>query len=456
VGVIVSRNRRISVVGAGYVGLVTAAGFASRGFQVVVSTHDKKKAGLINRGEPPFYEPYMDLLLKKVVAEGRLKCVIERSEAISNSKITFLCTATPSRTDGSIDMQHVESAAEDIGKVLAHSSEHHLVVVKSTVVPGTTQKLVKPVIEKYSRKKCGEEFSLCMNPEFLREGNAIYDTFHPDRVVIGEYDENSGSLLERLYNRFFRDSDVPILRTSLSTAEVTKYASNAFLATKISFINSIASICERIPGSDIATVARAMGLDKRISPAFLNAGLGYGGSCLPKDVKALIAFCKNLGCSSDLLEAVDNVNKKQSHKAVELPERFIPSLKNKRIALLGLAFKPNTDDIREAVSLRVIQELLAQEANVVVYDPVAAKHVGQVFGSRIEYARSALNCIKHSDCCIVTTEWEEFKSIKPSTFVKHMKTPIVIDGRRIYNPSKFAKTLNYAAIGLSSIEHAPT
>jgi UDPglucose 6-dehydrogenase len=437
----------------GYVGLSIAVGFASRGFRVVgAETHDQKRVASINQGQPPFYERDLAPLLREVVANGSLKCTTEPSEAIPNSLVTFICAATPSNPDGSINLQYVENAARRIGEALVDLPEHHLIVVKSTVVPGTTEKTVKPIIEKYSRKTCGDDFGLCMNPEFLREGSAIHDTFHPDRIVIGEYDENSGNLLEGLYKRFLKDLNIPILRTNLATSEIIKYASNTFLAMKISFINSIASVCEKIPGSDITVVAKAIGLDQRISPAFLNAGLGYGGSCFPKDVKALIAFCKRLGCTFELFEAVENANKNQQHKAIELLKRFVPNPENKKIALLGLAFKPNTDDIREAVSVKIIEELLDEKASVVVFDPLAIENVRQMFGSRIEYAHSAIECIDRADCCIVATEWEEFSKIKQSDFVKRMKTPIVIDGRRIYDPSEFSKTLKFAAVGLGEID----
>jgi len=446
----------ISIVGTGYVGLCTAVGFAHKGFKVITSTHQKENADLINKGQPPFYELGLDKLLKEAIKNGRLRCVTERKEAVLNTDITFICVATSSREDGSIDLQHINNAAQEIGEALRSKNQYHLVVVKSTVTPGTTQDVVLPIIEKYSEKRCGVGFGLCMNPEFLREGSALHDTFYPDRVIIGEYDKESGDVLEKLYRKFHKGQKTPILRSNLSTAEIVKYASNAFLATKISFINTIANICEKIPSVDVTVVAKAMGLDKRISPAFLSAGLGYGGSCFPKDIKALIAFSEQLNYDPKLLKATANVNENQPYKAIELIKKFIKNVKGKKIAVLGLSFKPNTDDIREASSLKIIRELLEEEAVVKVYDPKAMPNVKRVLKDKIEYASSPLECIKDSDCCILVTEWDEFKKLDADYYVKHMRTPIVVDGRRIYDPREFIGRLKLASIGLGEYDHKKT
>ena len=293
----------ISVLGIGYVGLCTAVGFASKGYNVIASTHDAEKAAKINKGIPPFHEPNLQNLLEKTIQNGYLKCLIDQTEkAVLETDLTFNAVGTPSRPDGSIDLQFIETSSRDMGKALHKKSSYHVVVIKSTVVPGTTQDLVKPILEKESKKKCGPDFGLCMSPEFLRQGSAFEDTMHTDRIVIGEYDKKSGDTLEDLYKDFYAKNTPPTIRTTLSTAELIKYASNSLLATKISFINTIANICEKIPGADVKTVATAMGLDKRIGPLFLNAGLGYGGSCFPKDVKALMAHSKNLGYPLKLLE----------------------------------------------------------------------------------------------------------------------------------------------------------
>jgi UDPglucose 6-dehydrogenase len=443
-------EKSVSIVGTGYVGLCTAVGFASRGYKVVASTHDSEKAELINKGVPPFFEYGLEEMLQKVVKKGYLKCVLDREEAVLNTGITMISVSTPSKPDGSIDLRFIGSSAREIGEALNKKDAYHLVVVKSTVVPGTTENMVKPSIEKSSGKRCGVDFGLCMNPEFLREGSALYDTLHPDRVIIGEHDEKSGDILESLYRDFLGEEMPPMIRTNLPTAELIKYANNAFLAAKISFINTMANICDKIPGADVTVVAEGVGLDKRISPLFLKAGLGYGGSCFPKDVKALIAVSKSLGYSPVFFNAVEDVNNVQPYQAVRLAKKLIGNLAGKRVAVLGLAFKPNTDDMREAVSVRVINKLLEEGANVVAYDPKAVVNARYVFGDKIEYAQSSIECLEDAECCIVVTEWDEFKQLEPEVFIKHMKSPLVIDGRRIYNPQKFSRRLKFAAIGLSA------
>jgi len=442
------KKPHISIVGTGYVGLCTAVGFATKGYKIITSTHDQKKATMINKGIPTFYEPGLQESLERAVREGSLKCVTNREEAIINTDITFIATATPSQPDGSINLQFIEKSAREIGEALKKKKTYHLVVVKSTVIPSTTEKIVKPTIETHSNKHCGIDFGLCMNPEFLREGSALHDTLNPDRIVIGEHDQKSGDVLEVLYRDFYSEKMPPLIRTNLPTAELIKYANNAFLATKISFINTIANICEKIPRADVTTVATGIGLDQRINPQFLRAGLGYGGSCFPKDVKALIAFSNQLGYIPTLLQVVEEVNESQAKHAVEKAKEKLKELKGKRIAILGLSFKPNTDDMREARSIPIINQLLKKGANITAYDPVAIQNAKSIFGNKIEYAVSAIDCLKGADCCILVTEWDEFKKLKPENFTQNMRQPILIDGRRIYNPKKFSQKLKFIAIGL--------
>jgi UDPglucose 6-dehydrogenase len=443
------KQPKISVIGIGYVGLCTAVGFASKGYNVIASTHDAEKAAKINQGIPPFHEPNLQNLLEKAVQNGYLKCLIDQTEkAVLETDLTFNAVGTPSRPDGSIDLQFIETSSRDMGKALHKKSTYHVVVIKSTVVPGTTQDLVKPILEKESKKKCGPDFGLCMSPEFLRQGSAFEDTMHTDRIVIGEYDKKSGDTLENLYKDFYAKNAPPTIRTTLSTAELIKYASNSLLATKISFINTIANICEKIPGADVKTVATAMGLDKRIGPLFLNAGLGYGGSCFPKDVKALMAYSKNLGYPLKLLDAVEDVNKTQPLKAIQFCKEQLGNLEGKRIAILGLAFKADTDDMREARVIPIINQLLEEGANVTAYDPVAIPVAKVIFQNKIQYAPSAIGCLKKADCCIIVTEWPEFKKLMPEDFTRNMKQPVLIDGRRIYDPKIFSRKMKFVAIGL--------
>ncbi len=439
----------ISVIGAGYVGLCTAVALASKGYNVIAIESDNERVAQINNGIPPFHEPDLEETLQATLQNGNFICWFSGIEmAILKTDITFIAVGTPSKTDGSIDLKFVEAAAADIGKALRKKKSYHVVVVKSTVVPGTTQNIVKAILEELSGKKSGIDFGLCMNPEFLRQGSAFKDTFKPDRLVIGAFDEKSGDFLENFYKAFYDESMPPIVRTSLSTAELIKYASNSMLATKISFINTIANICEKIPGADVKVVAKAMGLDRRIGPLFLNAGLGYGGSCFPKDVKALVACSRAIDYTPKLLEEVEDINRTQPLKAVEFCRKQLDSLKGKNISILGLAFKPDTDDMREASSIPIVHALLKEEAKVTVYDPVAIPVAKNIFHDKVRYADSALSCLKDADCCVVVTEWEEFKKLKPEDFITCMKQPILIDGRRIYDPQRFRKKTRFAAVGL--------
>jgi UDPglucose 6-dehydrogenase len=342
----------------------------------------------------------------------------------------------------------VTKASEEIGKALKKKTGVHVIAIKSTVTAGTTLNLVKPILEKNSGKKCGKDFLLCVNPEFLSEGNAVNGTFNPDYIVIGGYDKKSVKPLEDLYKEFHKENVPPIVKTNAPTAELIKYANNAFLATKVSLINTIANICEKTPGADVTKVAEAIGKDHRINPYFLNAGLGWGGSCFPKDLRAFVAYSRKLGYNPTLIQAVQNANEDQVKSTIQKVKKKLKTLKGKKISILGLAFKPNTDDIREARSLKIISQLLKQGATVTAYDPMAMSNARRVFRERIDYASSAIECLRNADCAVLVTEWEEFKKLKPEDFARNMRKPILIDGRRIYDPERFSKQLRYVAIGL--------
>jgi len=441
-------SQSVSTIGVGYVGVSTSVGFAAKGCKVLAYDKDLAKTNLLIEGLSPFYERELEEHLQRVRRDGFFEIASNVEEAVKNTDITFVTVGTPSRADGTINLDYIKASTTDIGKALVKKEGYHLVVVKSTVIPGTTVNMVKPLLEKTSNRQCGEDFGLCMNPEFLREGSGLYDTIHPDRIVIGEYDRKSGDTLESLYNHFHREEKPPIVRTNLSTAELIKYANNAFLATKISYINSIANICEKIPETDIKTVAKAIGLDKRINPKFLRAGLGYGGSCFPKDLKALIAFSKQNNYHPSLLKAVQKVNQQQIDHVIDRIETQLGELTNKKICLLGLSFKPDTDDMREARSIPIINQLLAKGARIAVYDPIAISNAKVIFGNEVEYASSVPECLENSECCILVTEWSEFKELEPEDFIKKMKTPLLVDGRRIFDPEIFGQKLKYVAIGL--------
>lgn len=440
--------KTISIFGLGYVGLCTAACFAGRGFKVIGVDVDEERVKLLAGGRSPIYEPSLESMLERAVEGGTFFPTTDAKSAIDGSDISFITVGTPSRADGSIDLKHVESAARDVGSTMNDKADYHLVVVKSTVTPGTTQNLVTPILEKFSLKSCGRDFGLCMNPEFLQEGDAIRGVLEPDRIVIGEFDERSGDALEKIYRDFHRENMPPLIRTNLSTAEIIKYANNAFLATKISFINFIASLCEKVKGADVDLVARAIGMDHRINPKFLKAGAGFGGSCFSKDIEALMSFSRKSGLKSSLLENVLKINEKQAAYMVELAKQKLGGLNGKRVAILGLSFKPSTDDIRGAPSSKIVGRLLDEGAKVAVYDPAAMGNAKKILGDGIVYSPSSLDALTDADCCMVVTEWAEFLRLRPDDFKARMKNTLIIDGRRVYDPEVFTKELDYVAIGL--------
>lgn len=409
---------KISVFGAGYVGLVTGACFADHGNEIIFVDIDSKKLDLINSSKSPIYEQGLDDLLKK--NKKNLQTTTDHEFAIRNSDITFICVGTPSKEDGSIDLSYVEKTCINIANSLKKKN-WHLVIVKSTVVPGTTKDFVIPILEKRSGKKAGVDFGVAMNPEFLREGKAIEDFFNPDRIVIGTTDEKSKKILQELYEKF----NCPKIFTGPSEAEMIKYASNSFLATKISFINEIGNICKTL-GINTNTVAEGMGYDKRIGRSFLDSGVGWGGSCFPKDIKALIAKAKDVGEKPRILEEVVEVNDLQPLKLNKLLKQHISDIKGKEIGVLGLAFKKETDDIRESRAIPIVKQLIKEKAIVKVYDPKAMDNFKKLF-PKIKYTgpKDVLN----SDAVLILTDWDEFKNLDYSG-------KLVIDGRGIKEAKK--------------------
>src|SRR5437867_1163880 len=368
---------RVAIVGLGYVGLSTAACLASK-FHVTGVDLDQKKVKLIREGVVPFREEKLSPLLKKNVSNGMLSCT-NSFDAISDADFIFIAVGTPSAKSGEIDLTQVRSAAQSIGEAFATSPKHPVVIIKSTVIPGTSKNIV-PILEQYSGKSCGEGFGVCSNPEFLREGQAVQDTLKPSRIVIGPVDQLSRRQILRFYGKFYGKQMPPVVEASPETAEMIKYASNAFLATKISFINLIARLCERIPGSDVNDVARGMGLDPRIGRLFLQAGPGFGGSCFPKDVQALVDYAKRLGVDPSILESTLEVNETQPDNVVSQAEKMLNRVDGKKIAVLGLAFNPNTDDIRESRAIPVIRKLVSKGAMVGAYDPMAMDRAKRQLG----------------------------------------------------------------------------
>ena len=404
----------VSIIGTGYVGTVTGACLAELGHDVICVDIDQQKVDWINAGIAPIHEPGLSELLKKH-AEIRLRATTDYNDAISNSDLTFICVGTPSGEDGRIDLSIVRSASKSIGKALSDKRSYHVVVVKSTVVPETTEKVVAPLVR-------GENVGIAMNPEFLREGKAVYDFMNPDKIVVGG-DPRAVEMVASLYEGI----PCEITRTDIRTAEMIKYANNSFLAAKISFANEIGNICKKL-GIDVYDVMSAIGKDFRISEHFLNAGAGFGGSCFPKDVRALIGKAEELGYDPMLLNAVIEVNEEQPIRMVKLLVEHIGDLRNRRIAVLGLAFKNDTDDIRESRSIPVITELLNLGAQVSAYDPLAELNMRKIF-PEIDYCESALDALNGADACLIMTEWDEFRSLDKE--FDAMKNLVVIDGRRV-------------------------
>jgi len=444
----------IAILGTGYVGLVAAAVFADRGFTVLASTQDPEKVAAINRGRAPFFEHDLDPLVERTVKAGTLRAVEGREEAVLKSDIVFIAVGTPSLMSGEADLRLIKQTAEAIGTVLRKKTEYTLVVTRSTVVPGTTRNLVLPLVEEFSGKKAGPDFGVCMSPEFLRQGAAVHDTQSPDSVVIGEFDRRSGDMLEAFSREVYAGQDVPNLRMNLESAEMVKYGRNTFLAMNISYINEMARIAETIPGVDIYEVVKGVGADWRINPAFLNAGCGYGGSCFPKDVKAMISFARTRTVEPKLLDAVEEVNEQQAAHMVAIARQELGGpLKDKRIALLGLSFKPGTDDMREAASIKIANHLYAHEASIVAYDPKAIPNARERFIKdtiKIDYAETVEACLQGADCCMVLAEWDEFKAVTPDVFNRCMNRSVVIDGRRIFGASFRKQVARYRGIGLGS------
>ena len=412
---------KVSFIGLGYVGLTTAICFASKGIEVTGYDTDLEKIKKLKEGKLTIFEPGLEDLFKST----RVNFTEEPANAIRNSDIVFITVGTPSNEDGSINLSYVKSAAKTIGENL---NEYKVIVVKSTVIPGTTMGPVREEIERASGKKCCKDFGLVMNPEFLKEGTAVKDTFYPDRLVIGESDKKAGDIVLNLYSSFYNVLP-PLVRTTPENAELIKYANNSFLAMKVSFANMMARLCMKIPGADVDTVMKGIGLDKRIGPDFLNAGIAWGGSCFPKDLKALVSFAKEKGVSLDLVEAALKLNNRGPKDVVEILEKEIGSLKGKRIGVLGVSFKPGTDDVRESPALYLINELISKGAEVIACDPKAVTNL-------IKVKRQVDECMKGADAVILATEWEEYKKLEARIFKKH-GVKLVIDTRRVYNLHEF-------------------
>jgi UDPglucose 6-dehydrogenase len=431
---------KIGVIGTGYVGLVTAVGLADLGHHVIGTDKVTEKIEKASRGIVPIYEPGLEELLKKNLNQGNLSFNSDLKETIKSSDVLFVCVNTPQRKDGSADMTYVEG----VSRCIAENLNGYKLVIEKSTVPVRTSSWIKRTISLY---KNGEySFDVASNPEFLREGSAVSDFFNPDRIVIGVESEKAKNILLKIYEKY-KDK---IHITNIDTAELIKHASNSFLAMKISFINLISDLCEKTD-ADVELVAKGMGLDSRIGKQFLRAGLGYGGSCFPKDVRALVKIGEDLGIDMRMLKEVDRINTARIDIFINKLKDALWILKNKKLAVLGLAFKPRTDDIRNAPSVDVIKRLLEEGAHLSLYDPEAAEKVKKLFPEQeldVQYAESAYGALKDANAALFITEWEEFSRLDLDKVKKSMANPIIIDGRNIFDPGEVrARGFEYYSIG---------
>ncbi|OQA91054.1 MAG: UDP-glucose 6-dehydrogenase TuaD [Elusimicrobia bacterium ADurb.Bin231] len=426
----------LAIIGTGYVGLTTGVCLSDVGHTVFCVDNDIKKINMLKKGKIPIYEPDLEEILKRNVRKKRLFFTSSIKEVVKKTEVIFICVGTPPREDGSADLSYIE----DVATAIANNMDSYKLIVDKSTVPVETGKRVETTIKRNLKKDV--PFDVASNPEFLREGTAVHDTMHPDRLVIGVSSKKAENILKQVY----KPLKSTILVTDIKSAELIKHASNSFLATKISFINAVANICE-LCGADVEKVAEGMGLDKRIGRAFLNAGIGFGGFCFPKDLEAFLWISKQLGYNFDLLKSVKTINENQKKTFVKKIEDALWNLKGKTVAILGLAFKPNTDDMRFAPSITIISELQQAGAKIKAYDPKAQERAKEIL-KNVTYCRTPYETVKGADCLAILTEWEDVKNMDLSKVKKLLKHPIIIDGRNVFDPEKI-KSLGfvYKSIG---------
>ncbi|MBS0011687.1 MAG: UDP-glucose/GDP-mannose dehydrogenase family protein [Bacteroidales bacterium] len=418
----------ITIVGTGYVGLVSGTCLAETGVHVTCMDKDAEKIDKLNKGIIPIYEPGLKPMIERNISGGRLRFTTDLKEAIQESEAVLIAVGTPPDEDGSADMKYVMAVAEEIGR---HMNDYLLVITKSTVPIGTAGKIKEKIAAELSRRDVIIDFDVASNPEFLKEGDAVNDCMKPDRIIVGTDSEKAFAIIEKLYKPFVLNGH-PVIYMDIPSAELTKYAANAILATKISFINDMANLCEKV-GADINMVRRGIGSDSRIGNKFIYAGLGYGGSCFPKDVKAIIRAASDYGYELKVMKAVDEVNESQKESMFhKLYRHFGENIKGKKIGMWGLSFKPNTDDMREAPSLSLIEKFLQHGALVSAYDPVAMDEAKRRLGESINYAEDSYGALVDADALVLVTEWNEFRNPNWKVINKIMKNRAVFDGRNIY------------------------
>jgi len=426
---------KILIVGTGYVGLVTAVGLAELGHEVVAIDVDQSKINKLKKGILPFYEPDLKKIVLKNIRKKQLFFNNSLKNNLKNCQCIFICVGTPPKRDGAADLKDVRRVAYELGE---NMKEYKIIVNKSTVPVGTGQ-----LIKKIVKKNYSGDFAVISCPEFLREGRAVWDFFHPDRIIIGGEDDKAIATIINLFKKIKTKK----IKTTLETAELVKYASNAFLTTKISFINEIANLCEKV-GADVEEVAFSMGLDKRIGPSFLKAGIGYGGSCFPKDVRALKQLAGGHGYKFRLLKSVIEVNRHQRRVIIKKIKEIFPKIKNKKVAILGLAFKDNTDDIRESAAIEIIKILKSQGAKISVYDPQAMANAKKILNSKINYCLNPYEACRAAQLLIIATEWPQFKNLNWQRIKRLMKNDIILDGKNLLDKGKMLKMrFRYIGVG---------
>jgi len=432
---------KIGIVGLGFVGLSLTSVLSSKGYDVLGIELDEKKCKKIINGTTPFFEPGLEKILK-IGLKKKLK-IKNNFSLIKNCDLIFVTVGTPQNVNGEIDLSIIKNAISTIGTNLQESGNNPIIFIKSTVVPGTIENVILPILEKKLNKKAGKDFGLISNPEFLQESNAVKNTKFPHVIILGGHQTKFMIKAKKFFEKLH--PNIPITITNYQTAEMIKYANNSFLATKISFINQLSNICQKIPGANIDDIAKAMGLDPRIGKLFLNAGPGYGGSCLPKDMKALINFANSSGIKPTLLNAVEEINNKQLEQIISIIKEKLGDLSLKRITILGTSFKPNTDDIRDSIAVELIKKLLKKKAKITIHDPKAINNTKNIFKNKINYGKSIRDSLSKSQCVIIMTQWKQYEKLTNNDF-NYMTKKLVIDCRRML----IKKELNveYYAIGL--------
>lgn len=436
---------KISVVGIGKLGICIASCFSTNDYHVIGVDINKKTIDLVNQAKAPVYEPMLQE--KMTLGKSKLEATDDLNYAIQNTDVTFVVVNTPSLADGSYSTEYLENALEKIGKSIRKKSKWHLVSITSTILPGTIDNVIKPILEKESRKKCGKDFGLCYSPEFIALGSVIHDFTNPGFVLIGEYDFKSGKILSSIYEKVC-ENNPPIRRMSSVNAELAKIAFNSYVTMKISFANTIADLCERLPGGNVDDITNAIGLDSRIGLRYLKGGLAFGGPCFPRDNRAVLHIAKKLDCPAQLSEITDKVNRYQINRVANLVKSLVK--KTDKISILGITYKPNTDIIEESASLAIASVLVSSGNKVSIYDPAGLNKAHYILGGQVTYCSSIDECINESEICIIATPWEEFKELS-SLYLKKKAIKGVFDCWRILDSSEVRKHgIKYYALGLNN------